>query len=124
MRTHDRIIPDARPWDIGWPGSRKAGQFLAALGCYWLLSYADRAILAPAFGYQELVYQAPSPWTQGTVIVLIVACTALTSARLRHPSDGMLYILLSLVVIPNAGCGHRRDLRGRQEQSNRQRDGA
>jgi hypothetical protein len=91
---------DVRPWDIGWPGCRKAGQFLAALSCYWLLSYADRAILAPVFGYQGLAYQAPSLWTQGTVIVLIIACTAVTPARLRHPSDGVLYILLSLVVIP------------------------
>ena len=94
------INSDVRPWDIGWPGCRKAGQFLAALGCYWLLSYADRAILAPAFGYQGLAYQASSLRTQATVIVLIIACTALTPARLRHPSDAVLYILLSLVVIP------------------------
>jgi hypothetical protein len=94
------IDPDVRPWDVGWPGCRKAGQFLAVLGCYWVLSYADRAILAPVFGYQGLEYQAPSLWTQGTVIVLIIACTALTPARLRHPSDGVLYILLSLVVLP------------------------
>jgi hypothetical protein len=94
------IIPNVQPWDIGWPGRRKAGQFLATLGCYWLLSYADRVLLAPAFGYQGLAYQGPSLRTQGTVIVLIIACTALTPACLRHPSDGVLYILLPLVVIP------------------------
>jgi hypothetical protein len=92
--------PDVKPWDIGWPGYRKAGQFLAVLAYYWVLSYADRVILAPAFGYEGLYYQAPSPWVQGTVIALIIACTVLTPARLRHPSDGVLYILLPLVVIP------------------------
>jgi hypothetical protein len=92
--------PDVKPWDIGWPGANKAGQFAAILACYWVLSYADRAILAPAFGYDGLFYQAPSPWVQGTVIVLIIACTALTPARLRYPSDGVLYIMLPLVVVP------------------------
>lgn len=92
--------PDARPWDLGWPGARKAGQFLAILVYYQVLCYADRALLAPAFGYQGLNYQAPSGWTQGTVAALILACTALTPCRLRHPSDGVLYVLLPLVVIP------------------------
>jgi hypothetical protein len=94
------IDPELKPWTSGWPGARKAGQFAAILAYYWLLTYADRTILGPVFGYQGLTYQAPPLWVQGTVLVLIVTCTALTPARLRHPADGVLYILLALVVIP------------------------
>jgi hypothetical protein len=99
MTSPTSLSPDLQP--SGLPrGSRKTGQFAAVLAYYWVLSYADRAILAPAFGYEGLHYQAPSPWLQGTVIALIITGTALTPARLRHPSDGVLYILLPLSVIP------------------------
>jgi hypothetical protein len=84
----------------GRPGSRKAAQFGAALGYYWLLCLADRTILAPAFGYQGLNYQAMPGWTQLGIVALILLCTALTPVRLRQPSDGVLYVLLPLVVIP------------------------
>jgi hypothetical protein len=78
----------------------KIGQFAAALGYYELICSADRTILAPLFGYQGLNYRSASPWTQISVLGLILLCTALTPVRYRQPSDGVLYTLLPLVVIP------------------------
>jgi O-antigen/teichoic acid export membrane protein len=81
-------------------GYQKTVQFAAALGYYGLICLADRAILAPLFGYQGLFYRAPSAWTQISVLGLILLCTAVTPVRYRQPSDGVLYMLLPLVVIP------------------------
>src|SRR5260370_344716 len=86
--------------EIKWSGYYKGAQFATALGYYWLLCLADRTILAPAFGYQGLMYRSASTWTQIGVVGLILLCTALTPVRLRQPSDGVLYVLLPLVVIP------------------------
>jgi O-antigen polymerase len=83
-----------------WPGCRKGAQFAAALGYYGMLCWVDRTILAPLFGYQGLTYRSPSTWTQMGVVGLILLCTALTPVRYRQPSDGVLYVLLPLVVIP------------------------
>jgi hypothetical protein len=85
--------------ETGWPG-RKGAQIAATLAYYWLLCQVDRAILAPAFGYQGLAYRSASAWTQIAIVGLILLCTALTPVRLRQPSDGVLYVLLPLVVIP------------------------
>ncbi len=81
-------------------GYYKTAQLATALGYYWLLCLADRTILAPAFGYQGLGYQSVSILTQICIVGLIVLCTTLTPVRLRQPSDGVLYVLLPLVVIP------------------------
>ena len=78
----------------------KVAQFAAALGYYGLICSADRTILAPLFGYQGLTYRSASTWTQISVLGLILLCTALTPVRYRQPSDGVLYVLLPLVVIP------------------------
>jgi hypothetical protein len=78
----------------------KAAQFAAVLTYYWLLCLADRVVLAPVFGYQGLQYQSAPFWTQMSVVALILLCTALTPVRLRQPSDGVLYVLLPLVVVP------------------------
>lgn len=79
---------------------RKGVQFATALGYYALLCLVDETILAPAFGYQGLAYRSTSTWTQVGVAALIFLCTAVTPARMRQPSDGVLYVLLPLVVIP------------------------
>lgn len=81
-------------------GYYKIGQFAAAFGYYGLICLADRTILAPLFGYQGLTYNAASASTQVSVLGLILLCTALTPVRYRQPSDGVLYTLLPLVVIP------------------------
>jgi hypothetical protein len=83
-----------------WLGYYKIGQFAAALGYYGLICLVDRTILAPLFGYQGLNYRSASTWTQISVLGLILLCTALTPVRYRQPSDGVLYTLLPLVVIP------------------------
>ena len=83
-----------------WPGCLKGAQFVASMVYYGLLCWVDRTILAPLFSYQGLMYRSPSTWTQLGVIGLILLCTALTPVRYRQPSDGVLYILLPLVVIP------------------------
>jgi hypothetical protein len=81
-------------------GYHKVGQFAASLGYYWLVCLADRTILAPLFGYQGLNYRSASTLMQISVLGLILFCTALTPIRYRQPSDGVLYVLLVLVVIP------------------------
>ena len=86
--------------ETDWPGCRKGAQFATALGYYGLLCWADRTILAPLFGYQGLEYRSASTLTQLGVVGLILLCTALTPVRYRQPSDGVLYVLLPLVVIP------------------------
>src|ERR1022692_3951380 len=83
-----------------WPGCRKGAQFATALGYYGLLCWVDRTTLAPVFGYQGLTYRSASSWTQVGVVALILLCTAFTPVRYRQPSDGVLYLLLPLVVIP------------------------
>jgi hypothetical protein len=94
METGERLIATNRH------GYYKIGQFAVALGYYWLICLSDRTILAPLFGYQGLNYRSASPWTQISVLGLILLCTALTPVRYRQPSDGVLYTLLPLVVIP------------------------
>jgi hypothetical protein len=81
-------------------GLRKGVQVAAALSYYWVICQADRTILAPTFAYQGLMYRSVSAWTQVIVVALILLCTAATPLRMRHPSDGVLYVLLPLVVIP------------------------
>jgi hypothetical protein len=81
-------------------GYCKGAQFVTALGYYWLLCLADRTILAPAFGYQGLMYRSATIWMQIGVVGLIMLCVAVTPVRPRQPSDGVLYVLLPLVVIP------------------------
>lgn len=81
-------------------GLHKGIQVAAALSYYWVICQADRAILAPVFGYQGLMYRSASTWTQVIVVTLILFCTAATPVRMRQPSDGVLYVLLPLVVIP------------------------
>jgi len=71
--------PDASPVPVA-----KLAQFAAVLAYYWLLCFADRVRLAPAFGYQGLDYQPAPFWTQVGVIALILLCTALTPVRLRQ----------------------------------------
>ena len=78
----------------------KSVQFAAALGYYGLICLADRTILSPLFGYQGLTYRSASTWTDIYVLGLILLCTALTPVCYRQPSDGVLYALLLLVVIP------------------------
>ena len=78
----------------------KSVQFAAVLGYYALICLADRSILAPIFGYLGLFYRSPSTWTQIGVLGLILLCTVVTPVRYRQPSDGVLYMLLPLVVIP------------------------
>jgi hypothetical protein len=95
------LMSDAPPpWRLDWFGARKTGQFLAILGYLWVLAYTDRVILAPAFGYQGLSYQTPAASAWLEIVTLVIACTALTPVRLRQPSDGVLYFLLPLVVVP------------------------
>lgn len=91
---------EQKPRDVGWPGLRKGAQFAGVLAYYWLLCWTDQTLLAPAFSYQGLNYRSAATWTQIGVTGLILLCTALTPVRLRHPSDGVLYVLLPLVVIP------------------------
>lgn len=81
-------------------GFHKTAQFASALSYYGLLCWVDHTILAPLFGYQGLMYESPSAWAQVGVVGLILLCTALTPVRYRQPSDGVLYVLLPLVVIP------------------------
>jgi hypothetical protein len=82
------------------PGLRKFSQVAAALLYYWLLCWIDRTVLAPLFGYQGLAYRPATHWTQAGVVGLTILCAALTPVRIRQPSDGVLYVLLPLVVIP------------------------
>jgi hypothetical protein len=81
-------------------GLCKGVQVAAALSYYWVICQADRAILAPVFGYQGLMYKSASTWTQVIVVILIMVCTTATPMRMRQPSDCVLYVLLPLVVIP------------------------
>lgn len=78
----------------------KLVQFAAVSGYYGLICLTDRTILAPLFGYQGLFYRSASTWTQIEVLALILLCTAVLPVRYRQPSDGVLYMLLPLVVIP------------------------
>ena len=86
--------------ETGRPGPRKFAQVAAALFYYWLLCWIDRTVLAPLFGYQGLAYRPATHWTQAGVVGLTILCAALTPVRIRQASDGVLYVLLPLVVIP------------------------
>jgi O-antigen/teichoic acid export membrane protein len=82
------------------PSYHKLVQFAASLGYYALICLVDRTILAPLFGYLGLFYASPSTLAQIGLLSLILVCTAVTPVHYRQPSDGVLYMLLYLVVIP------------------------